>query len=475
MKTTILFIAVYFACIPGLSFSQSTWERQQLQSQQAVEVTQATSQTLVSVLARQRQLRESAARHRERNDNFRQAGLDELNRARQKLNEYSQVIMLVHEGIRTTNETEFSSFMEGIDARRKPWNFSFSSDSPKEAQPSTEQKTGQSAVINDSPINFAQGLPPFSISELPPLNTFSDKINTDIFTMPSGDTESVNGQPKVSSAVSEDLWDQLRSFQRENPRASAFRMEPLPSFEEYPKPIRDFIAPPECDPLVRWGGGTESLLGGLEAIGCSVAATTTAPSGVGPWIFGVGVFKGMDHFYTGYKQFLTCELQDTVTYEITELLSGSSNAASVIDKGTDLAPVAYAGSQALGHFFKSARSSKNVPISELSTPKNVTSGTGLKTSTEHLTDYANPRTLKNLEERAFTDGFTKHSETKGGYLRYKHPDGREIFVRPDGEVGYLGRKVQGINGGKLKLYHPRLNGKWEPISGHKTDIFVTRP
>jgi RHS repeat-associated protein len=40
-------------------------------------------------------------------------------------------------------------------------------------------------------------------------------------------------------------------------------------------------------------------------------------------------------------------------------------------------------------------------------------------------------------------GFEYHGTTRGGYVRYRHPDGSEIWIRPNGEVMRLGPKPPG--------------------------------
>jgi len=42
-----------------------------------------------------------------------------------------------------------------------------------------------------------------------------------------------------------------------------------------------------------------------------------------------------------------------------------------------------------------------------------------------------------------SQGFQLHGTTSGGYVRYRHPDGSEIWIRPNGEVMRLGPRPPG--------------------------------
>src|SRR5262249_33769607 len=62
-------------------------------------------------------------------------------------------------------------------------------------------------------------------------------------------------------------------------------------------------------------------------------------------------------------------------------------------------------------------------------------------------------------------GFEYHGTTRGGYVRYRHADGSEIWIRPNGEVMRYGPRVEGRPG------HPRLDRFGNPAD-HPADEFV---
>jgi len=68
-------------------------------------------------------------------------------------------------------------------------------------------------------------------------------------------------------------------------------------------------------------------------------------------------------------------------------------------------------------------------------------------------------------------GFDYHSTSKGGYVRYKHPDGSEVYLRPNGEVVRLGPKVPPSGGGKP--FAPRIDSNGNRIDTHNTGEFVS--
>ena len=68
------------------------------------------------------------------------------------------------------------------------------------------------------------------------------------------------------------------------------------------------------------------------------------------------------------------------------------------------------------------------------------------------------------------NGFTYHSTTKGGYIRYTHGDGREVWIRPNGEVVRLGPKITPAGGGKA--YKPRIDANGNRIDTHNPGEFV---
>ncbi len=68
-------------------------------------------------------------------------------------------------------------------------------------------------------------------------------------------------------------------------------------------------------------------------------------------------------------------------------------------------------------------------------------------------------------------GFDYQSTSKGGYVRYKHPDGSEVYLRPNGEVVRLGPKVTPSGGGKP--YAPRVDSSGNRIDTHSTGEYVS--
>ena len=75
------------------------------------------------------------------------------------------------------------------------------------------------------------------------------------------------------------------------------------------------------------------------------------------------------------------------------------------------------------------------------------------------------KTREQAEKELEDAGFIPHSTSAGGYERLKHPDGSEIYIRPNGEVIRLGPKVTGQGG---KKYHPRVGPDGQPGSEHST-------
>ncbi|WP_110945800.1 hypothetical protein [Streptomyces avicenniae] len=51
------------------------------------------------------------------------------------------------------------------------------------------------------------------------------------------------------------------------------------------------------------------------------------------------------------------------------------------------------------------------------------------------------RSLADAEQDMFGQGFSFTSETGGGYRRYGHSDGSQIWIRPNGEVQRLGPSI----------------------------------
>lgn len=67
-------------------------------------------------------------------------------------------------------------------------------------------------------------------------------------------------------------------------------------------------------------------------------------------------------------------------------------------------------------------------------------------------------------------GYTYHGTSAGGYVRYRHPSGAEIHIRPNGEIIRLGPPVTPQGGGRP--YHPRIDYQGNPIPTHSTGEFV---
>ena len=67
-------------------------------------------------------------------------------------------------------------------------------------------------------------------------------------------------------------------------------------------------------------------------------------------------------------------------------------------------------------------------------------------------------------------GFRYHNTTKGGYVRYDHPDGSRIWVRPDGQVIRLGPKIFPPGGGKG--YRPHVDRDGKPVDTHDPDEWI---
>lgn len=71
-------------------------------------------------------------------------------------------------------------------------------------------------------------------------------------------------------------------------------------------------------------------------------------------------------------------------------------------------------------------------------------------------------------------GFQKTTKpTAGGYEQWKHPDGSEVWIRPNGELVRLAPKVWSAN--HTHKYHPRVgpNGQIrEPSEPHSTGEII---
>ena len=385
MRSNLLLLVIFIVCCSGLSFAQLPTEQQR---QQAVnDANQAASQAEAVASEGRQRLLETAARNRARNAQLSQAGFDALDRAIESANQSLQETTQIHDANRNAFISGFDRFMEPIHAQRTPWWPSFSSE-PQETQPSSEQPTAdQPANTNGSPINFTDKLPPMNLGLREPI-AFSDQINPEDFFAPASGATPL---PQASASVGEDSSVPMWKQQMADPRNMSFYNVPLVKFDDLPKPVQDFIAPPGCDPFVRWGGAAEFGIGAAAVVGSGTAATLTAPSVIVSGVFGLGVFKGADHVVTGYRQFLTCERQDTGTYTAAKTLTGSDTVASVVDAGTDLAPVIYAGGQAVGQFARNALRQPKNSLSELMSPNEATRYQDYwKNLTKNAPEIANP-------------------------------------------------------------------------------------
>ncbi|WP_216905939.1 PASTA domain-containing protein [Nocardia noduli] len=82
------------------------------------------------------------------------------------------------------------------------------------------------------------------------------------------------------------------------------------------------------------------------------------------------------------------------------------------------------------------------------------------------------KTLDEAERAIENQGFTQKGETTGGYRRYVHSDGSQVWIRPDGEVIRLGPKVD--PGPNAKNYHPRIGPDGQLTDKHSTGETVIR-
>ena len=69
-------------------------------------------------------------------------------------------------------------------------------------------------------------------------------------------------------------------------------------------------------------------------------------------------------------------------------------------------------------------------------------------------------------ELLWTLGFFLNSETKGGYRKYSHVDGSQVWIKANGDVVRLGPKVTPRGGGKK--YRPRFNQRGQRTQSHDT-------
>ena len=82
------------------------------------------------------------------------------------------------------------------------------------------------------------------------------------------------------------------------------------------------------------------------------------------------------------------------------------------------------------------------------------------------------KSLADAEQDMFGQGFSFTSETKGGYRRYDHPDGSQIWIRPNGEVQRLGPSID--PGPNQQNYRPRYGPDGQVTQEHSTGEMVIR-
>jgi hypothetical protein len=69
-----------------------------------------------------------------------------------------------------------------------------------------------------------------------------------------------------------------------------------------------------------------------------------------------------------------------------------------------------------------------------------------------------------------SQGYQYHHTTKGGYVLYRHPNGSQIWIRPNGQVIRTGPPVTPSGGGKA--YPPRVDASGNTITTHDPNEFV---
>lgn len=82
------------------------------------------------------------------------------------------------------------------------------------------------------------------------------------------------------------------------------------------------------------------------------------------------------------------------------------------------------------------------------------------------------RTLAEAEAELTAQGFRLAGQTKGGYRHWRHPDGSDIWIRPNGEIQRLGPKID--PGPNSKNYAPRYDRTGNPTPNHHTEEYVQR-
>lgn len=85
----------------------------------------------------------------------------------------------------------------------------------------------------------------------------------------------------------------------------------------------------------------------------------------------------------------------------------------------------------------------------------------------------NGKTLEEARAEIERAGFAFRSESQSGYIRFRHEDGSEVWIRPDGEVMRLAPKVRPASG-EGKSFHPRLDPEGNVTQQHdpKTEMVL---
>lgn len=78
----------------------------------------------------------------------------------------------------------------------------------------------------------------------------------------------------------------------------------------------------------------------------------------------------------------------------------------------------------------------------------------------------NGKSQEEAEQELNDAGFIQGNTSAGGYARWRHPDGSDVYIRPNGEVIRLGPKVAPTGGGKM--YHPHYDPDGQITQEHNT-------
>ena len=218
--------------------------------------------------------------------------------------------------------------------------------------------------------------------------------------------------------------------------------------------------------------GLAQSIGGVAEIAVGIFATPTPAAPIGVAL----IVHGGDNVATGIIQTFTGEHQRTFTSKgvglAVEKATGSVTAGLIVGEGVDLSVSVVGpglaskmmGGQGLFGSIKSVAGDAWSGIKNAGTNvKNWWKGTPTKAT------LANPGNRETLDKLLRNQGYEIYRETKGGYVHYRHPDGREVFIRPNGEVGFLGSEITAATG---KKYHPRTDAYGNRIDIHNTGIFV---